>query len=68
MNNRLYSLFGIAMLGVMSFVQWTGFSMHTPTGRGRHMIVAPGIPRTIRENPGALRPNYRPGIPGFGGK
>ena len=25
MNNRVYSIFGFAMLGLMSIVQWSGF-------------------------------------------
>jgi hypothetical protein len=68
MKNRGYSIYGFALLGLMSFAQWSGFSLHAPAYGGRHMLFAPGIPRTIRENPGALRPNYHPSMPGFGGK
>lgn len=68
MRNPLYSVYGLVMLGMMSLAQWSGFSLHGPSGSGRHMFFAPGIPRTIRENPGALRPNYHPSMPGFGGK
>jgi hypothetical protein len=55
------------MLGLMSLVQWSGFSLGS-FGSSSHRGFMPGIPRTIRENPGALRPNYGGSHSSFGGK
>jgi hypothetical protein len=67
MRNRPYSIFGFALLGLMSLVQWSGFSLGS-FGSSSHRGFMPGIPRTIRENPGALRPNYGGSHSSFGGK
>ena len=68
MNNRPYSIFGFAMLGLMSLAQWSGFSLGSLGSSSHRGGFVPGIPRTIRENPGALRPNYGGSHSFFGGK
>ncbi len=68
MNNRPYSIFGFAILGLMSLVQWSGFSLGSMGLSSHRGGFIPGIPRTIRENPGALRPNYGGSHTFFGGK
>jgi hypothetical protein len=68
MYSRAYGIFGLAMLGIMSLAQWSGFSLGGPGSSSRRGFFMPGIPRTIRENPGALRPNYGGSHSPFGGK
>ncbi len=68
MNSRPYSIFGFAMLGLMSLAQWSGFSLGSFGSSSHRGGLMPGIPRTIRENPGALRPNYGGSGSSFGGK
>jgi hypothetical protein len=51
------------MLGLMSIAEWNGFSL-APRSMSPRLMV----PRTVRENPGSLRPNYGSGAHGFGGK
>ncbi|MGO9240530.1 MAG: hypothetical protein ACLQBJ_06935 [Bryobacteraceae bacterium] len=64
-KNPLYGVYGLVMLGLMSMAQWSGFSLG-PRSMSPRLIV----PRTVRENPGSLRPNYGGGGSGggFGGK
>ena len=68
MNNRPYSIFGFAMLGFMSLLQWSGFSLGHMGFTSHRGGFFPGIPRTIRENPGALRPDFGGSSSPFGGK
>jgi hypothetical protein len=63
-KNPFYGIYGLAMLALMSIAQWSGFSLATRSTSPRLMV-----PRTVRENPGSLRPNYGSGShSGFGGK
>ena len=59
-GSRLYGIYGLVMLGALSFAQWTGYSFTSP---GRHMS-----PRTLRENPGSYRSNYGWTPRWYGGK
>jgi hypothetical protein len=63
-KNPFYGIYGLVMLGLMSLAQWSGFSLGSRSTAPRLMV-----PRTVRENPGSLRPNYGSGShSGFGGK
>ncbi len=64
-KNPLYAIYGLVMLGLMSMAQWNGVSLGSRSMSPRLMV-----PRTVRENPGSLRPNYGGGGSGggFGGK
>jgi hypothetical protein len=65
-KNPLYGLYGLVMLALMSFAQWSGFSLGPRSTSPRLMV-----PRTVRENPGSLRPDFGSGShsgSGFGGK
>jgi len=60
----MYAIYGLVTLVLMSLAQWSGFSLATRSTSPRLMV-----PRTVRENPGSLRPNYGSGPhSGFGGK
>ena len=63
LKNPLYGIYGLVMLALMSIAQWSGFSLGARSTSPRLMV-----PRTVRENPGSLRPNYGSGHSGFGGK
>ena len=63
----MYAIYGLVTLVLMSLAQWSGFSLGS-FGSSSHRGFMPGIPRTIRENPGALRPNYGGSHSSFGGK
>ena len=66
LKNPMYGVYGLVMLAVMSVAQWSGFSLVSRSIAPRLMV-----PRTIRENPGSLRPNYGDSgshSGGFGGK
>ncbi len=62
-KNPLYGIYGLVMLGLMSIAQWSGFALGSRSTSPRLIV-----PRTVRENPGSLRPNYGSGAHGFGGK
>jgi hypothetical protein len=63
-SNPMYAIYGLVTLVLMSLAQWSGFSLATRSTSPRLMV-----PRTVRENPGSLRPNYGSGShSGFGGK
>jgi hypothetical protein len=63
-SNPMYAIYGLVTLVLMSLAQWSGFSLATRSTSPRLMV-----PRTVRENPGSLRPNYGSGPhSGFGGK
>jgi len=64
-KNPLYGIYGLLMLVIMGAAQWSGFSLGSRALTPRLMV-----PRTVRENPGSLRPNYGGGGSGggFGGK
>ena len=63
-KNPLYGIYGLVMLALMSMAQWSGFSLAARSAT--HRMLGP---RTLRENPGSLRPNYGSGShSGFGGK
>ncbi|MGD0580867.1 MAG: hypothetical protein ABSC08_18300 [Bryobacteraceae bacterium] len=63
-KNPFYGIYGLLMLVVMSAAQWSGVSLGSRSTSPRLMV-----PRTVRENPGSLRPNYGGGShSGFGGK
>lgn len=51
MKNPLYLLYGIVMLGLTTFAQYSGFSL----ARINQQKV---LPKTIRDNPGAYRSAY----------
>ena len=60
----MYAIYGLVTLVLMSLAQWSGFSLATRSTSPRLIV-----PRTVRENPGSLRPNYGSGShSGFGGK
>ncbi len=61
MRSPLYLLYGVALLGMMTFAQWRGWTF-SPLDQGRTN------PHSIRDNPGAYRPTYS-GSPRYtGGK
>ena len=49
---RIYLLYGLAVLGLLGWVEYTGWSM-TSVNESRE-----GAPRSVRDNPGANRPIY----------
>ena len=51
MKNPLYTLYGIVMLGLTTYAQYSGFSL---TRINQQKVP----PKTIRDNPGAYRPMY----------
>ena len=51
MKNPLYTLYGIVMLGLTTYAQYSGFSL---TRINQQKVP----PKSIRDNPGAYRPMY----------
>jgi hypothetical protein len=51
LKNPLYTLYGLALLGLTSYAQYSGFSL---TRINQQKVP----PKTIRDNPGAYRPMY----------
>jgi len=49
---RIYLLYGLAVLGLLGWAEYTGWSM-TSVNESRE-----GPPRSVRDNPGANRPIY----------
>ena len=52
MKHPVYLAWGIAVLVLASFAEWSGWSL-------TRVSEASVVPRSIRENPGAYRPIYR---------
>ena len=49
---RIYLVYGLGVLALLAWVEYTGWSMDTVTeARG-------GAPHSVRDNPGANRPIY----------
>ncbi|MBY0490479.1 MAG: hypothetical protein K2R93_11615 [Gemmatimonadaceae bacterium] len=48
---KLYTLWAIAVLGMLGYAQYTGWSFTTVT-------EAKTNPRSVRNNPGSYRPSY----------
>ena len=57
----LYMLFGLGLLGSVAVAETRGWAPFGPTR-------VQGVPRTLRDNPGAYRPHYRSSPRYFGGK
>ena len=49
---RIYLAYGLAVLGLLAWVEYTGWSM-VSVSESRD-----GTPRSVRDNPGASRPIY----------
>jgi hypothetical protein len=49
---RIYLIYGLAVLGALAWVEYTGWSMAS-VSESRD-----GAPRSVRDNPGANRPIY----------
>ncbi len=60
-RSLLYLVFGFAVLGSMAAIEQRGWALWGPTR-------VEGVPRTLRDNPGAYRPHYRSSPRYFGGK
>lgn len=61
MKNPLYTLYGVVLLGLASFGQWTGFNLSS-------INEVKNIPKSVRENPGVYRSHYGYMPRWFGGK
>jgi len=59
---RGYLLYGVAVLALLGWSEYRGWS---PFGPGR---PGAGGPRSVRDNPGAYRPHYSAGGRYVGGK
>jgi hypothetical protein len=57
----LYTVLGLALLGSAHAAERRGWALFGPTR-------VEGVPRTLRDNPGAYRPHYRATPRYFGGK
>lgn len=51
MNTR-YLLYGLAVLGMLAFAEYRGWSPTNSAGRRET------VPRSVRDNPGAYRSHY----------
>lgn len=51
MFNRLYTLFGVGLLGMASYGGMHGWLARRPN-------EVKNVPRTVRDNPGAYRSHY----------
>lgn len=61
MKNPLYAGYGAILLALMSFAQWSGFSLSS-------VNEVKNIPKSVRENPGVYRSHYGWLPRWFGGK
>ena len=61
MKHPIYTLFGAAVLGLLSLGQWTGASFSS-------INEVKNIPKSVRENPGVYRSHYGFMPRWFGGK
>jgi hypothetical protein len=61
MKHPIYTLFGAAVLGLLSFGQWMGASFSS-------INEVKNIPKSVRENPGVYRSHYGFLPRWFGGK
>lgn len=50
--NLKYLLYGLAVLGLLAFAEYRGWSPTNRTGRSET------VPRSVRDNPGAYRAHY----------
>ena len=57
----LYLLFGMTLLGSVAVAEQRGWALRGAT-------TVQGVPRSLRDNPGAYRPHYRSSPRYFGGK
>jgi hypothetical protein len=51
MKNPIYMTYGLALLGLVGYGQWRGFSFD-------QVNRVENVPKSIRENPGAYRSHY----------
>lgn len=61
LRNPLYLLYGMAVLGTLGVAEYRGWSWSA-------VNQAQGVPKTVRDNPGAYRPHYGWFPRYFGGK
>jgi hypothetical protein len=61
MKHPIYTLFGVAVLGLLALGQWTGASFSS-------INEVKNIPKSVRENPGVYRSHYGFMPRWFGGK
>jgi len=61
MKNPLYTIYGMIVLALMGFAQWSGFSL-------AQVSEVKNIPKSVRENPGVYRSHYGWLPRWFGGK
>jgi hypothetical protein len=61
MKNPLYSAYGAILMALMSYAQWSGFSLSS-------INEVRNIPKSVRENPGVYRSHYGYLPRWFGGK
>ena len=54
MRHPVYTLFGALVIGLVVVAEARGWTPMRPTE------VKNNVPRSIRDNPGAYRPHYRP--------
>lgn len=59
--NRLYLLYGLALLGALAWAEHTGWSLASVDETREE-------PRSVRDNPGSYRAHYRGSGRYFGGK
>jgi hypothetical protein len=60
-RHPLYVLYGIALLTVLGFAEYRGWSYN-------RINEVQNVPKTVRDNPGAYRPHYSYYPRYFGGK
>ena len=51
MIRRLFFLYGIAVLGVLAFAEYRGWSLN-------RVDQIPNVPKSVRDNPGSYRSVY----------
>lgn len=61
MKNPLYTAYGAIVLALMSFAQWSGFTL-------ADVNEVKNVPKSVRENPGVYRSHYGWLPRWFGGK
>ena len=61
MRHPLYLLYGLALLTVLGFAEYRGWSYNA-------VNEVQNVPKTVRDNPGAYRPHYSYFPRYFGGK
>ncbi len=51
MRHPFYTIYGIALIGLMGFAQFRGWTLNS-------LNQEPSSPRSVRDNPGAYRSTY----------